>query len=179
MLTNILRKSNSAVTVLRAGIIVGSGSASFEIIRDLVEKLPVMIAPKWLETKCRPIAIRHVIHYLSEIPKHPETKGENYDIGGPEVISYRQMLLKFAEVRGLKRYIFTVPVLSPRLSSLWLYFVTATSYNLARNLVDSMKIDVIAERKGIEKIIHPEPITYKKAGELAFEKIEQNLVLSS
>lgn len=175
----VLRQAQAELTVLRAGIIVGSGSASFEIIRDLVEKLPVMVAPKWLNTKCQPIAIRDVIHYLTEVLHHPSCKGEIYDIGGPEIITYKQMLLKFAEVRGLKRYIFTLPILSPRLSSLWLYFVTATSYNLARNLVDSMKVDVIAERKGIEKIIKLEPITYKKAVELAFQKIEQNLVLSS
>jgi len=176
---NILKSANCAYTVLRAGIIVGSGSASFEIIRDLVEKLPVMIAPKWLNTKCQPIAIRNVIHYLSRVLDKKETENQVYDIGGPEVLTYKEMLLQYGQVRGLKRYIYTVPVLSPRLSSFWLYFVTATSYNLASNLVDSMQVDVIARKYNLGDIIALDSITYKEAVELAFQKIEQNLVLSS
>ncbi|MCZ4407463.1 SDR family oxidoreductase [Cryomorphaceae bacterium 1068] len=176
---NVLKSSKASHTVLRAGIIVGSGSASFEIIRDLVEKLPVMIAPKWLNTKCQPIAIRNVIHYLSGVLDKEETENKVYDIGGPEVLTYKEMLLQYSEVRDLNRYIYTVPVLSPRLSSMWLYFVTATSYNLASNLVDSMKVDVIAKNDGLSNTISVKPITYKQAVELAFQKIEQNLVLSS
>ena len=179
LVEEILKKAQATHTVLRAGIIVGSGSASFEIIRDLVEKLPVMIAPKWLNTKCQPIAIRNVINYLSGVIEKSETENKVYDIGGPEVLTYREMLLQYAEVRGLIRYIHTVPVLSPRLSSLWLYFVTATSYNLARNLVDSMKVDVVAKDRRLREIILVERITYKEAVALAFQKIEQNLVLSS
>ncbi|MFT6175732.1 MAG: hypothetical protein ACJAY4_001963 [Cryomorphaceae bacterium] len=179
MVENILKSAKASHTVLRAGIIVGSGSASFEIIRDLVEKLPVMIAPKWLNTKCQPIAIRNVIHYLSGVLEKEKTKNHVYDIGGPEILTYKQMLLQYGAVRELKRYIYTVPIMSPRISSFWLYFVTATSYNLASNLVDSMKVDVIAKNDGLKKIISLEPITYKQAVELAFQKIEQNLVLSS
>lgn len=175
----ILKSADASHTVLRAGIIVGSGSASFEIIRDLVEKLPVMIAPRWLNTRCQPIAIRNVIHYLSKVIEEEATENKVYDIGGPEVLTYKDMLLQYGEVRDLKRYIYTVPILSPRLSSFWLYFVTATSYNLASNLVDSMKVDVIARNNGLSEIINLEPITYKQAVELAFQKIEQNLVLSS
>ena len=167
------------LTVLRAGIIMGSGSASFEIIRDLVEKLPVMIAPKWLQTRCQPIAVRNVINLLSGVLSKPETEGRVYDIGGPEILNYREMLLQFAEVRGLKRWIWTVPVLSPRISSMWLYFVTSTSFNLARNLVDSMKVDVIARPNNLRTIIPLEAINYKESVKLAFEKIEQNLVVSS
>lgn len=179
LVENILKKAKAAHTVLRAGIIVGSGSASFEIIRDLVEKLPVMIAPKWLNTKCQPIAIRNVIQYLCGVIEKPETCNEVYDIGGPEVLTYREMLLEYSEVRQLKRYIFTLPVLSPKLSSLWLYFVTATSYNLARNLVDSMKVDVVAQDNGLLSILTIKQIAYKDAVALAFQKIEQNLVMSS
>jgi len=175
----ILKKSKASLTVLRAGIIVGSGSASFEIIRDLVEKLPVMIAPKWLKTKSQPIAIRDVIGFLSEVINLDETKDKVYDIGGPDILSYKDMLLQFAEVRNLRRTILTVPVLTPRLSSLWLYFVTATSYNLARNLVDSMKVDVIAKPNDLANKLGIKPITYKKAVELAFQRIKQNLVTSS
>jgi len=176
---NILKSSNTPSTVLRAGIIVGSGSASFEIIRDLVEKLPVMIAPKWLKTKCQPIGIRDVIAFLSSVINTDETKNKVYDIGGPDILSYKDMLLQFADVRGLKRTIITVPALTPRLSSLWLYFVTATSYNLARNLVDSMKVDVIAEPNDLEEKLEIQPISYKKSVEYAFQRIKQNLVTSS
>jgi uncharacterized protein YbjT (DUF2867 family) len=176
---NILRGSGIPLTVLRASIIVGSGSASFEIIRDLVEKLPVMVTPKWLNTRCQPIAIRDVIKYLTGIKLNPETYNKIFDIGGNEVLTFRQLLLQFAEVRGLKRIILTLPVLTPRLSSYWLYFVTAVSYRLAVNLVDSMKIETVCVLTGIDDIIKIEKVSYKDAVKLAFEKIEQNRVLSS
>lgn len=175
----ILSQSGIPVTALRAGIIVGSGSASFEIIRDLVEKLPVMIAPKWLNTRTQPIAIRNVLEYLTDVLSKPETLNQAYDVGGPDILSYKEMLLQFAQVRGLKRFIFTVPVMTPRLSSYWLYFVTATSYQLATNLVNSMKVEVIAKDKNLEHLLGITPIPYKKAVELAFQKIEQNNVVSS
>lgn len=175
----ILRSSRIASTVLRAGIIVGSGSASFEIIRDLVEKLPIMVAPKWIDTKCQPIGIRNVITYLSGVLCEEGTYNRVFDIGGPEVLTYKQMLLQFAEVRGLKRRIVSVPVMTPRLSSYWLYFVTATSYRLATNLVDSMKVDVIAEKGGIEDFIKLKLLSYKEAVGLAFNRIEQHMVVSS
>lgn len=175
----ILAASGIPLTSIKAGIIVGSGSASFEIIRDLVEKLPVMITPKWLNTKHQPIAIRNILEYLSGVLLKPETFNKSYDVGGPDVLSYKEMLLQLAEVRGLKRFIFTVPVMTPRLSSYWLYFVTSTSYMLAINLVNSMKIEVIAKDNELEKILGIKPISYKEAVQLAFQKIEQNNVLSS
>ena len=174
-----LKSSHYALTTLRAGIIVGSGSASFEIIRDLVEKLPVMIAPKWLNTRCQPIGIRDVIGFLEGVLMRSSTFNKAYDIGGPEVLTYKDMLLRFAKVRGLTRWIITVPVMTPKLSSYWLYFVTSTSYPLAKSLVDSMKIDVIAAPNDLEEQIGIEPITYEHAIELAFGKIEQNQVISS
>ncbi|MGM0619816.1 MAG: NAD(P)H-binding protein, partial [Bacteroidota bacterium] len=127
----ILASGDFHLTTLRAAIIVGSGSASFEIIRDLVEKLPVMIAPRWLKTKSQPIAIRNVTEFLHGVLMNEETFDQNFDIGGPEVLSYNQMLMKFAKVRNLKRTIIQVPVMTPKLSSYWLYFVTSTSYKLA------------------------------------------------
>lgn len=176
---DILFASGIPVTALRAGIIVGSGSASFEIIRDLVEKLPVMIAPKWLNTKHHPIAIRNVIQYLTGVLLREKLYNKSFDIGGAEILNYKEMLLKFAEVRGLKRFIFTVPVMTPRLSSYWLYFVTATSYKLAVNLVDSMKIEIIGKPNNLEKMLNIKPISYKEAVSLAFTRIEQNEVVSS
>lgn len=175
----ILSQSGIPLTSIKAGIIVGSGSASFEIIRDLVEKLPVMIAPKWLNTKHQPIAIRDVLEFLTGVLLREETLNKSFDVGGPDVLSYKEMLLQFAEVRGLKRFIFTVPVMTPRLSSYWLYFVTATSYKLAVNLVDSMKVEVVAKNNELEKMLGIKSISYKEAVQLAFQKIEQNDVISS
>lgn len=175
----ILGSSEIPLTSVKAGIIVGSGSASFEIIRDLVEKLPVMITPKWVNTRGQPIAIRNILEYLSGVLLKKETFNRAFDVGGPEILTYKEMLLQFAEVRGLKRYIFTVPVMTPRLSSYWLYFVTSTSYKLAVNLVNSMKIEVVAKDNELEKMLGIHPIPYKKAVELAFQKIEQNNIISS
>ena len=174
-----LRESKVPVTALRAGIIVGSGSASFEIIRDLAEKLPVMIAPKWLKTKCQPVAIRNVIQFLIGVLHKKYTYNRHFDIYGPDTLSYKQMLEQFADVRKLKLKIFLVPVFTPKLSSYWLYFVTSTAYPLAKNLVNSMKVDVIANNNDLSDRLHIDLIPYKKAISLAFEKIEQNLVLSS
>lgn len=175
----ILRTSKVPVTSLKAAIIVGSGSSSFEIIRDLAEKLPVMITPKWLNTRTQPIAIRNVLEYLTGVLHREDTYGQSYDIGGPDVMTYKEMLLQFAEVRGLKRYIFTVPIMTPKLSSYWLYFVTNTSYRLAVNLVNSMKVEVIAEPNDLGKRLGIVPMTYREAVNLAFQKIGQNSVISS
>lgn len=176
---DILSQSTFAVTTLRAGIIVGSGSASFEIIRDLVEKLPVMIAPRWLKTKCQPIAIRNVVEFLSGVIGKTDMYNKTYDIGGPDILNYKEMLLHFAKVRGLKRRIGIVPVMTPKISSYWLYFVTATSYSLAKNLVNSMKAEVICKPNNLASILGIELIDYDTSIKLAFDKIEQNQVLSS
>ena len=176
---DILAKAKAPLTVLRAAIIIGSGSASFEIIRDLVEKLPVMIAPKWLKTRCQPIGIRNVIEYLQGVLLKPETFGQTFDIGGTEVLTYNQMLHGFAAMRGLKRLIISVPVLTPKLSSLWLVFVTSTTYSLARSLVDSMKNEVICQDKRIHEIVPIRLLSYQEALQLAFDKISQKNVVSS
>ena len=175
----ILSDANFALTTLKAGIIVGSGSASFEIIRDLVEKLPIMIAPRWLQTKSQPIAIRNVIQFLVGVIGKTETFNKSYDIGGPDILSYKQMLMRFAVIRGLKRTILVVPVMTPRLSSYWLYFVTATSYSLAKNLVNSMKVEVICQPNNLASMLGISLLDYDKALRLAFDKIEQNQVISS
>ncbi len=175
----ILSNSSFALTTLKAGIIVGSGSASFEIIRDLVEKLPFMITPKWLKTKCQPIAIRNVVEFLIGVIGNAETYNKSYDIGGPDILSYKEMLLNFAKIRGLKRHILIVPVMTPKISSYWLYFVTATSFSLAQNLVNSMKIEVICEPNNLSELLGISLIDYNTSIKLAFDKIEQNEVLSS
>ncbi len=175
----ILQEGPIPVTVLRAAIIIGSGSASFEIIRDLVEKLPVMITPRWLNTRCQPIAVRDVIYYLTHVLRKPAAYGQVWDIGGPDVLTYREMLLGYAHQRKLWRLIQTVPVLTPRLSAYWLYFITATSYPLARSLVDSMKNEVVVRRKGIEQVIPYRTTDYATALARALQMIQNNQVLSS
>lgn len=176
---NTLKSNDYALTTFRAGIIVGSGSASFEIIRDIVEKLPVMITPKWLNTKTQPIGVRDVLTYLSNALGNKKLFDKSYDIFGPEILTYKEMLMQFAEVRGLKRYILTLPVLTPKLSSYWLYFVTSTSFQLASALVDSMKVEVIGKPSDINSHIDIDPMSYKTAVNLAFQKIQQNEVVSS
>lgn len=174
----ILNQGNYHLTTLRAGIIIGSGSASFEIIRDLVEKLPIMIAPKWLKTHCQPIAIRDVLKLLVGVIDKEACYDQSFDIGGPDILTYKQMLLGYAQVRGLHRLILTVPVMTPHLSSFWLYFVTSVPYPLVRNLVDSMRVDFIARDNKLIQLLAIEPISYKEAVARAFDKIEQNEVLS-
>lgn len=174
-----LSKGNFSLTTLRAGIIVGSGSASFEIIRDLVEKLPIMITPKWLNTQSQPISIRNVIQFLSGVLLFEYSYDKSFDIGGPEILTYKEMLLGFAEIRGMKRYILTLPIMTPRLSSYWLYFVTSTSYKLAVNLVNSMKVEVVCQENDLLNLLNIKLLTYKESVRIAFDKIAQKDVLSS
>ncbi|MFK8058486.1 MAG: SDR family oxidoreductase [Polaribacter sp.] len=176
---NTLASKKYALTTFKAGIIVGSGSSSFEIIRDLVEKLPFMIAPKWLNTKTQPLGIRDVLSFLHKAIGREELYNKSFDVFGPEILTYKQMLYQFAEVRKLKRWILTVPVMTPKLSSYWLYFVTSTSYKLASSLVNSMGVEVIGNKSEINKILDVEPMTYKQAVEFAFIKIKQNSIISS
>lgn len=175
----ILDSKVYALTTFKAGIIVGSGSSSFEIIRDLVEKLPVMVSPKWLMTKTQPIAIRDVLSFLLKANGNEKLYHKSFDIFGPEVLTYKEMLLQFAEIRGLKRYILTVPIMTPKLSSYWLYFITSTSYKLASSLVNSMGIEIIGKPSNINQLLNVHPISYKKAVKNAFIKIEQNSIVSS
>lgn len=176
---DILYEGPFALTVLRAGIIVGSGSSSFEIIRDLCEKLPFMITPKWVLTKTQPIAIRDVIEFLIGVLGREDTYDQSFDIAGPDILTYKDMLKGYARVRGFNNAILTVPVMTPKLSSYWLYFVTSTSYKLAVNLVDSMKVEVVARDNRLQKMLGIEPLTYEEAIEMAFQKIAQNSVVSS
>lgn len=176
---NELSKGAYSLTTLRAGIIIGSGSASFEIIRDLVEKLPIMVAPKWLKTKCQPIGVSDVISFLSKSLLNPKTFDQNFDIGGPDVLTYKEMLLGFAKSRNLKRTILTVPIMTPRLSSYWLYFVTSTSYKLAVSLVNSMKIEVICRNNELNEILGITPESYAISLEKAFKRIKNNEIISS
>jgi len=176
---DILEKGSYNFTSLRAGIIIGSGSASFEIMRDLVEKLPIMITPKWLLTKCQPIGVDDVQKFLLGTLFNEKTFNKNFDIGGEDILTYKEMLLDLAKIRNLKRKIITVPVMTPRLSSYWLYFVTSTSFKLAKSLVDSMKVEVVCRNNDINNILGIKTISYKEALLNAFDKIQNNQILSS
>ena len=176
---DVLNSGKFAMTTLRAGIIVGSGSASFEIIRDLVNKLPVMITPKWLNTKCQPIAISDVLDFLSKSLLNPVTYDKSFDIGGPDILTYKEMLLGFAKAKKLKRWIYTVPIMTPKLSSYWLYFVTSTSYKLASALVSSMKVEVICNDNKINDLLDVNPMSYEQALSRALIKVDEDKVASS
>ena len=179
MVENELSKGNYNLTTYRAGIVIGSGSASFEIMRDLIEKLPIMITPHWLLTRCQPIAVHDVLLILTKSILKEQTYNTNFDIGSKDILTYKDMLLQFSKIRNLKRFIWTVPVMTPRLSSYWLYFVTSTSYRLATSLVDSMKVEVICRNSEINNILNINPIPYKEALSRAFDKIENNDIASS
>jgi uncharacterized protein YbjT (DUF2867 family) len=176
---DVLIRSGIPYTIFEAGIIVGSGSISFEIIRDLTEKLPVMIVPRWLNSRCQPIAIRNVINYLHRCLLNEQTLFKTFEIGGPDVLTYKQMIEEFAAVRGYKRYIISLPVLFPGLSAYWLYLTTSANFTIASQLVQSMKTDVICKEHTIHDIIPQELIPYREAIKLAFARIEQNMVVSS
>lgn len=175
----ILAESKVPLTVLRAAIIIGSGSASFEIMRDLVEKLPVMVAPKWVHTLCQPIAIANVLDYLVGVLGLSKAYDQTFDIGGPDILSYREIMLAYAKVRGLKRWIINVPLLSPRTSSYWLYFVTSTSYALAQHLVDSMRNEVVSKDDRIQALVPTDLLTFEDSVKRVFLKIKQDGVTSS
>ena len=174
-----LAEGNYHFTCLRAGIIIGSGSASFEIIRDLVEKLPVMVAPKWLNTKCQPIGIADVVDLLAKSLLNPAVYDQSFDIGGPDILTYKEMLLGFAKVRGLSRHILIVPVMTPKLSSYWLYFVTSTSFKLASALVNSMKVEVVCRNQTINEILGVNPLGYEESLRRTLFSIKDNKIPSS
>jgi uncharacterized protein YbjT (DUF2867 family) len=174
-----LKSSGIPYTVLRASIIIGEGSASFEIIRDLCEKLPIMIAPKWVNSLCQPIAIGDALFYLSGVLLHEGCINKTFDIGGPEAITFKQAMLRYAKFRNLKRWIINVPVLTPRLSSYWLVFITSVRYSLCSYLVESMKTNSVVQLDEIQGILPHECMTYEEALDLAFQKISQNEVISS
>lgn len=154
----VLARGSVPVTALRAAMIIGSGSASFEILRYLVERLPLMVTPKWVRTECQPIAIENVLTYLVASLGTPETAGKTLDIGGPDVLSYTEIMRVMAEERGLpRRLILPVPVLTPRLSSLWIHLVTPLSKEIARPLADGLRNRVVCRDDEAARLM-PQPL---------------------
>lgn len=160
----ILSSGKASATVLRAAVIIGAGGASFEILRYLVERLPVMITPRWINTRIQPIAIRDVLAYLAGCLLEPKTAGGRFDIGGPEVMTYRKMMDGYAEARGLaKRIILTVPVLTPSLSAYWVDLVTPVPSGVAHPLIEGMKNEVICRDNRIDELVHIEKTPFIEA----------------
>ena len=147
-----LSAGDVAVTTLRAAVVVGRGSAGFETIVALVDRLPLMIAPKWVSTPTQPIALVDVVGYLAGVAGHRETIGETFDLGGPEVLTYREMIERIGRLRGHKPRIIEVPVLSPRLSSYWLHLVTPVRASVARPLVEGLRNPTLARDDRIRRL---------------------------
>lgn len=176
----ILSLSDVPVTVLRAAQIIGSGSASFELVRYLTDRLPVMITPRWVHMECQPIAITNVLEYLAGVLEHPETAGQTYDIGGPDILTYRQLFDLYAQEAGLKRrHIIPVPVLTPYMSSLWLNLVTPVPTVLARPLVEGLRNRVVCTENRIRTIIPQDLLTVREAIHRALDRIRQHAVPTS
>jgi uncharacterized protein YbjT (DUF2867 family) len=174
-----LKQAKASLTVLRSSIIIGSGSASFEIIRDLVEKLPIMIGPRWIKTLCQPIAIADVLFYLKKSQLNPSLYNQVFDIGGPEAMSFKEVLIRYARFRKLKRIIIDIPLLTPRLSSYWLVFVTSVPFSLCSYLVESMKFNSVCLNQAIQNVLPHPCISFEEALERAFLKIAKNEVAST
>lgn len=168
---DILRQGSVPVTELRAAVIVGSGSISFELIHHLVNRLPFMICPRWVYTRTQPIAISDVLRYLLHTVELPVTTGKIIDIGGPEVMSYRQMMLTVAKVLGLRRVLLQVPVLTPRLSSYWVNLVTPIPAQLARALIEGLRHETICENDTATRIFDIRPLSFEDAVRRALARV--------
>lgn len=149
----ILQSGAAQTTALRAAIIIGHGGASFEMLRYLVERLPVMMCPRWIETKCQPISLRNAIDYLVGCLLEPSTSGRTLDIGGPDILTYRELMHLYARIRGLRRFMFTVPVLTPHLSSYWVGLVTPVPAGIAIPLVEGLKNEVVCRNNKIRELV--------------------------
>ena len=176
----VLAEGPVPVTELRAAVIIGSGSASFEMLRYLVEVLPVMVTPKWVDTHCQPIAVRDVLRYLVEVLRIDSTAGRILEIGGPDVLTYREMMAVYAEEAGLRpRLVIPVPVLTPRLSSLWVGLVTPLPRALARPLVNSLVNEVVVHDSSILDLCPGDRVGYRESVQLALRRVEANDVTTS
>ena len=159
----LLASGGVPVTTLRAGIVVGHGGISWEITRQLVEHLPAMITPRWVDTRTQPIAVADVVRYLVGVLDAPETAGRAFDIGGPDVLTYGDMMRRLASIEGRWIPVVPVPLLSPQLSSLWLALVTDVDLQTGRSLVDSMTNEVVVRDDSIRRLVPFEPMDYDDA----------------
>jgi len=176
----ILQSGSVPTTFLRAAMILGSGGASFEVLRYLVERLPVMTTPRWVRTPCQPIAIRNVLNYLKGCLEHDETTGQSFDIGGPDILTYQELMGIYAREAGLrKRWIIPVPVLTPRLSSYWIHLVTPVHSSIAKPLAEGLRNPAVCRENRIRSIIPQELLTCQQAIRLAMERVQQQKIETS
>ncbi len=173
---DVLRGGKVPVTELRAAMIVGSGSASFEMLRSLVSKLPVMVCPRWVDVKTQPIAVRDVLAYLIGCLENPETAGQAFDIGGPDVLTYREMMHRFAAILGTRRWIVVVPVLTPRLSAYWVNLMTPVNAGMAFALIESLQYETVCEEGRIRELVPIPRTDFDHACRWALDKVNQHAV---
>lgn len=175
-----LRASGIPVTEFRAGVVVGSGSISFEMVRYLTERVPILVCPRWVFTRTQPIAIRNALAYLIAALDTPQSIGKIIEIGSPDQISYKDMMLVYARLRGLTRYVLPVPVLTPRLSSYWVHFVTPIPSDIARPLIEGLRNESVV-RNDLAHEIFPqiEPMGYEQAVSLALDRLTASEVETS
>lgn len=164
-----LASTSVPVTTLRAAMVVGRGSAAFETIVALVNRLPAMVTPRWVSTRTQPIALRDVVSYLSGVCGLEPARGSDYDVGGPEVMTYREMIERIARLRGKRRLIVEVPVLTPHLSSLWLHLVTPVNAAVARPLIEGLRTETVAQDQRIRELVRIEQTPFDVAARLALE----------
>ncbi len=173
-----LAESGVPVIEFRAAVIVGSGSASFEMIRHLTERLPIMITPMWVNTRCQPIGIRSVLEYLVEALDHPDAKGI-FEIGGTDILSYREMMLRYARIRGLRRIILSLPVPRPELSSRWVDLVTPIPFRIAHPLVQSLQTEVVVRDDRALRFFNVQPTGYDEAVHRALARMAYDDVVTT
>ena len=160
---HLLGSAGVPVTTLRAGIIIGHGGISWEITRQLVEHLPAMITPRWVRTRTQPIAVGDVIRYLVGVLEEPAAEGRTFEVGGPDVLAYVDMLRRVAVIEGRHQWVVPVPLLTPRLSSRWLSLVTNVDVPTGRSLIDSMSNEVLVRDESIRELVDFEPMSYDDA----------------
>lgn len=172
-----LRTAGVPVTEFRAGVIVGSGSLSFEMIRYLTERVPVMICPRWVYTRTQPIAVRNVLEYLLAALRTPESAGLVIEIGGADIIDYGGMMRGYADARGLRRILLPVPVLTPRLSSYWVHLVTPIPAAIAQPLIQGLRSEsIVRDQTARAMFPHIHPMSYREAVQLALARLEDGAV---
>ncbi len=173
-----LRQGPVPVTEIRAGIIVGPGSAAFEVMRDLVNYLPVMITPRWVKSESPPIALDNLLEYLARIPQTAGTEGKVFEAAGPETLSYEEMMRQYGEFVNKRPIIIPVPVLTPKLSSYWLRFVTAVPTNIARALIEGLKYDISADGSALQQLIPQHLLDFRESVRAALEAEREHTTAS-
>ena len=170
----VLKKSNAAVTIFRAAVILGQGGGSFQMLQYLVERLPLMVCPKWVLTKCQPIAVDDVVEYLVRSIETNETKSNTFDIGGPEILTYLDMMRRYSNILKKSTKILIIPFLTPRLSSYWIDLITPVKASLARPLIDSLRHEAIVKDNSISDIIPLDLKNFEKSIEIARNEQTEN-----